>query len=180
MKNIFTAALAAFVLAFAHVSFAGGAVVPYENMVSVLSGHHGAPGDEYWSKLDADHTREVLLKISGDEKVHTIVRARAVLALAHFRTEQTAAVITQKAKSDSLPYLRSAAFESLAKSEGENALKALSDGLKDSDVMVRISVARSIGKIGGAEAKKTLKGSLGSEKDSTAKSVMEKTVEQMR
>lgn len=179
MKYAFSA-LTALSLLFASTSFAQDVVVPYENMVSVLSGHHGMPNSAYFARLKPDAARETLMKIAGDETVFPVARARAMLALAYFRSEDAAGMVADKAVNDKNPYMRSSAYEALGDMEGEKAVKTIGEGLKDADVMVRLSAIRSLGKIGGAEAKKLMEDNLPAEKNPTAAVVMKKSLEQMR
>jgi len=181
MKKMLMALVAAAAIMFTtSSSFAQGAVVPYENMVSILSAYHGLPEPEYWSRLDVNHTREMLTKMVDDQKLHTIVRARAMLALQYFRTDDTVNLIAGKAKGDSIAYMRSTAYEALVNSEGEKALKLVGEGLKDSDTMVRMSAIRSLKKIGGPEAKSMLEGNLKEESNPAVKSVMQRSLDQMK
>ena len=179
MKHVISA-LTALSLVFVSTSFAQDVVVPYENMVSVLSGHHGMPDSAYFARLKPDTARETLMKIAGDETVFPVARARALLALAYFKTDAATSMVADKAANDTNPYMRSSAYEALGNMEGASAVKTIGAGLKDSDVMVRLSAIRSLGKIGGAEAKKLLEDNLPAEKNSTAAVVMKNSIEQMR
>lgn len=179
MKHVFSA-LTALSLVFASTSFAQEVVVPYENMVSVLSAHHGMPDSAYFARLKPDTAKETLMKIAGDETVFPVARARAMLALVYFRSDDAASLVADKAVNDKNPYMRSSAYEALGDMEGEKAVKTIGGGLKDSDVMVRLSAIRSLGKIGGAEAKQLIEDNLTAEKNPTAATVMKKSLERMR
>ena len=179
MKYLFSA-LTALSLVLASTSFAQDVVVPYENMVSVLSGHHGMPNSTYFARLKPDTARETLMRIAGDETVFPVARARAMLALANFRSDEAASMVAGKAANDPNPYMCSSAYEALGDMEGTSAVKTIGEGLKDSDVMVRLSAIRSLGKIGGQEAKKLMEDNLPAEKNPTASAVMKKSLEQMR
>jgi HEAT repeat protein len=179
MKHLFSA-LIVFSLFAAPVSFAQDVAVTYESMISVLSGRHGMPDSGYFAKLEPKSAHETLMKISGDEKVFPVARARAMLALAYFKSNEASRMVAGKAANDKNPYMRSSAYEALANIEGANAVKALGEGLKDTDVMVRLSAIRSLGKIGGPEAKKLIEDNMLVEKHPTASAVMQKSLEQMR
>ncbi|MBF0291056.1 MAG: HEAT repeat domain-containing protein [Nitrospinae bacterium] len=179
MKHLFCA-LTALSLVFASTSFAQDVVVSYGDMVSVLSGRHGMPEGDYFARLKPDSARETLIKIAGDEKVFPVARARALLALTHFKTSETASIVADKAVNDKNAYIRSSAYEALGNMEGEKAVKTIGEGLKDTDVMVRLSAIRSLGRIGGQEAQKLMEDNLPLEKNPTASSVMKKSLEQIR
>lgn len=179
MRHLFYA-LMAFSLLCASTSYAQDILVPYGDMVSILSGRHGMPESDYFARLKPDPARETLMKIAGDEGVFPVARARAMLALTYFKTADTAKLVADKAANDKNPYMRSSAYEALANMEGERAIKALGAGLKDSDVMVRLSAIRSLGKVGGPEAKKLIEDNAQEEKNPTAAAVMKKSLEQMR
>lgn len=179
MKHPFYA-LIAFSLVFTSTSFAQDVVVPYGDMVSVLSGRHGMPESDYFARLKPELARETLIKIAGDEKVFPVARARAMLALSYFKTGETASLVADKAVNDKNAYIRSSAYEALARMEGEKAIKTIGEGLKDADVMVRLSAIRSLGRIGGQEAKQMMEDNLPAEKNPTASAVMKKSLEQIR
>jgi hypothetical protein len=173
-------ALTAFFTVLSSPSLAQDVVVPYENMVSVLSGFHGMPGKDYFDRLKPDAARETLMKIVGDEQVFPVARGRAMLALAYFKNDDALNLVTGKVMGDKNPYLRSSALEALTNMEGAKAVKTIGAGLKDSDVMVRLSAIRSLKKIGGDEARKLIEESLAEEKNPTAAVVMKNSLEQMR
>jgi len=179
MKHLFFA-LIAFSLAFAPASFAQDVVVAYDNLISVLSGRHGMPDSAYFARLEPKSATETLMKIAGDEKVFPVARARAMLALAYFKSGEAARMVADKAANDKNPYMRSSAYEALGNMEGANAVKAIGEGLKDDDVMVRLSAIRSLGRVGGPEAKKLIEDNMQVEKHPTASAVMQKSLEQMR
>lgn len=179
MKRLFYA-LMALSLVFAPASFAQDVVVSYGDMVSVLSGRHGMPDSDYFARLNPGPAKETLAKIAGDENVFPVARARAMLALANFRSVETAALVADKAANDKNPYIRSSAYEALGNMEGANAVKAIGEGLNDADVMVRLSAIRSLGRVGGPEARKLIEDNMQVEKSPTASAVMKKSLEQMR
>lgn len=179
MKHLFSA-LVAFSLVFASTSFAQDVLVPYDDMISILSGRHGMPENSYFAKLQPDAARETLMKIAVDEKVFPLARGRAMLALTYFRSGEASRLVADKAVNDKNPYMRSSAYEALANMEGATAVKTISEGLKDPDVMVRISAIRSLGMVGGQEAKKTIEDNIQVEKHPTVSAVMKKSLEQMR
>jgi hypothetical protein len=179
MKRLFSA-LMAFSLVFASASFAQDVVVAYDNLISVLSGRHGMPDSAYFARLEPKSATETLMKIAGDEKVFPVARGRAMLALANFRSTETATLVADKAANDKNPYIRSSAYEALGNMEGEKAVKTIGEGLKDTDVMVRLSAIRSLGRVGGPEARKLIEDNMQVEKSPTASAVMKKSLEQMR
>lgn len=179
MKYLFSA-LIAFSLVFASTSFAQDALVPYGDMVSVLLGRHGMPDSDYFARLKPDPARETLMKIAGDENVFPVARARAMLALSYFRNRETTRMVADKAANDKNPYMRSSAYEALGNMEGASAVKTIGEGLKDADVMVRLSAIRSLGRIGGQEAKKLIEDNMQVEKNPTAAAVMKRSLEQIR
>lgn len=179
MKHLLLA-MAALLTFSSSPSSAQDIVVPYENMVSVLSGFHGMPGKDYFDRLKPDTARETLMKIAEDEQVFPVARGRAMLALSYFKNSDALNLVTGKAMYDKNPYLRSSALEALTNMDGANAIKTIGAGLKDSDVMVRLSAIRSLKKIGGDDARKLMEESLSEEKNPTASAVMKKSLEQMR
>ncbi|MBI4666811.1 MAG: HEAT repeat domain-containing protein [Nitrospinae bacterium] len=183
VRNMAIAALAVLTLVFAPSvgrAQAGTVVVPYENMVSVLSAYHGMPGKDYWAKLNPEATRATLIGISNDEKLFPAVRARAMLALAYFKNDEAVSLVVKKSKGDLNPYIRATAIEALAALEGEKAVTSVGPGLEDVDVMVRISAIRALKKIGTPEAKKTLEGAMATEKNPTARSILQKSLGDIR
>lgn len=179
MKHLFYA-LMAFSLVFASTSFAQGTQVPYDDMISILSGRHGMPESAYFARLEPKSATETLMKIAGDESVFPLARGRAMQALTYFKSSEASRMVADKAVNDKNPYMRASAYEALANIEGARAVKTISEGLKDTDVMVRISAIRSLGMVGGQEAKKTIEDNMQVEKHPTVSAVMKKSLEQMR
>lgn len=180
MKKIILAAVAAIMFMNPSVSQADGVIVEYDNLIAVLSGYHEMPEADYWAGLEPESTRASLIKIANDLNVFTVIRARALYALTYFNNDEVSRFIRDKAKSDSIPYMRSSAFGALARSDGEKALDVFSDGLNDKEVMVRLSAARSLRRVGGDRARAILERAASTEKNSTAKSVFDKNLKAMR
>lgn len=180
MRNTLLAVIAALILLSPSLGAAQDVVVPYENLVSVLSGYHGAPGPDYWERLEPESTKQNLMRIVEDPEVFTVVRARAMTALTYFDGEEVESLLTQKARTEKTGYMRAAAYEALAEAKGKGATRALGEALQDEDTIVRLTAVRSLRKIGGPEAKKVLREGMEREKNPTARSVMSKALEQMR
>lgn len=180
MRNPIAAALAATLLMLSGPAFAQGAVVSYEDLVSVLSGYHGAPDREYWAGLEPETARENLLRMIDDPEVFTVVRARAMTALTYFGGVEVERLLEKRMKTEKNPYLRASACEALVRAKGQRALPDLSEALSDEDVMVRLTAVRSLRKLGGPEAMEVIRQRVDGEKNDTARKVMMKTLEQMR
>ncbi len=180
MRKIILAAVAVIMFINPSGARADGVVVEYQNLIAVLSGYHNIPDAEYWARLDPESTRASLVKMANDPEVFTVVRARALYALNYYKNGEVSQLIRDVAKGDSIPYMRSSAFGALAQSEGVKALDAFREGLGDKDVMVRLSAARSLRQVGGARARAILERASLAETNSTAKSVFEKNLKEMR
>lgn len=176
--------LRTFIIFFAVLSSYGTAFaqevhVTYEDLKSVLSGYHSMPEADYWERLDHESTKQNLLRLSVDESVVTVIRARAIIALTHFMDEDVFARIVKRATEDPKAYIRSSAVEAIARSRaGKKAMKHLGDALSDNDVMVRLTSMRALRKAGTPEALGMLRKRLESESNRTARSVIEKSLEQ--
>ncbi|MGK7346302.1 MAG: HEAT repeat domain-containing protein [Candidatus Nitrospinota bacterium M3_3B_026] len=179
MKKTLAAAFAATLLMISGPAFAQGAVVSYEDLVSVLSGYHGAPDREYWAGLEPETARENLLRMIDDPEVFTVVRARAMTALTYFDGAEVERLLEGKMKTEKNPYLRASACEALVRAKGQRALQDLSEALSDEDVMVRLTAVRSLRKLGGPKAREIIREKMDSEKNDTARKVMMKTLEQI-
>ncbi len=180
MKKTCIAALAALTLMLPAAAPAQDIVVSYDNLVSALSGYHGIPGADYWGRLDPDLTRAALIRMAGDPKVFTPMRARALRALTYFANDEVSDFLYAKAKNDSVAYMRSSAYEALAIANGAEAASILEEGLNDRDVIVRLIAARTLGVIKTPVAVKALERRLATEKNATARSVISKTLERIR
>ena len=180
MNKTIAAAFAAMLFTISGPALAQDVVVDHDNMVSVLSGYHGMPGADYWARLEPEQALETLMNIANDPAVFTVVRARALSALTHFKNEAVTNLLVDKARNDKVAYMRSAAYEAIAKAEGPAATASLAEALKDTDVMVRLTAVRSLRKIGTPEAKAALRTGIEIEKNPTARSVMTSTLEQMK
>ncbi len=161
-------------------SFAQNVVVSYEDLISSLSGYHEAPDADYWNRLEPGSTKANLLRIVNDEHVLTIVRARALTALTYYEGEDALNAIKRTATDNPSAFMRSAAYEALSTSRTKMLAPLIARGLDDGDVMVRLSAVRSLRKIGTDEAMRALEKRLGTENNSTARSVISKTLNQMR
>ncbi len=179
MNRIMVAAVAVLIFMTPLRSFAGGVIVSYENLQSVLSGYHGMPEADYWNRLDPVSTRESLMRMANDPKVFTIVRARALQAMAYYSNDDVTELLDRKAKGDKVAYIRSAALQALATAKGDQAVNALGEALKDDDVMVRLTAIRSLQAINAPEARNMLMRSLETEKNKTARHVMNRALKQM-
>ncbi|VAX22962.1 hypothetical protein MNBD_NITROSPINAE01-791 [hydrothermal vent metagenome] len=161
-------------------SFAQNVVVSYEDLISSLSGYHETPDADYWNRLEPGSTKASLLRMVNDERVLTIVRARALTALAYYGSEDAINAIKTTATNNPSAFMRSAAYEALSMSRTKMAAPLIARGLDDADVMVRLSAVRSLRKIGTDEAVRALEKRLGAENNSTARSVISKTLKQMQ
>ncbi|VAX26171.1 hypothetical protein MNBD_NITROSPINAE02-1693 [hydrothermal vent metagenome] len=180
MKKIILVAVVALIFISPSGARAGGIVMEYQNLVAVLSGYHNIPEAQYWARLEPESTRASLIKMANDSEVFTVIRARALFALEYYKNDEVSRLIRDVAKSDSIPYMRSSAYGALVRSEGVRALDAFRDGLGDKDTMVRLSAARSLRQVGGARARAILERASLAEKNSTVKSVFEKSLKEMR
>ncbi len=160
-------------------AYAGDIIVPRDELVSILSGYHDTPGEDYWMKLDPGQTRETLKSITDDPTVFTPVRARALIALTYFGNDEVSGLLSNKLRTETLPYLRSAACEALSRLKGEESLPELKDALNDQNVMVRLTAIRSLRRLGTDNAKQTLQNRLATETNTTAKSVIQRALTQM-
>lgn len=154
-----------------------GIVVEREEMISVLSGYHGAPGAEYWQKLDPASTRATLRAIIEDGSVFPVARSRAMRALTYV-DGQAGEYLGARAANEKNTYLRASAYDAHARAAGEGALPALTGALNDSDAMVRIMAARNLSRIGTPEAKQTLRRAMESEKNGVARSIMSRSLKE--
>ena len=157
----------------------GNVVVSYDSLVEALSGYHEIPGADYWARLEPESTKANLTRMADDPAVFTLVRARALRALVYYADDQVAQLLTRKATQDPLAYMRSSACEAYMLMDKTKATPLLSTALDDKDVMVRLTAARALRMVGTPEAKMALERRLGSEKNNTARFVINRSLELM-
>ncbi len=154
--------------------------VTKKNLVSVLSGYHEAPGEEYWRNLEPETTKTTLIDIATDTTVFTIARARALLALQYFADDESMAVVAERAVNDPVPYMRATAVEALSDMKGEKRVELLSKTLSDKELMVRLTAINSLKTIGTAEARSALENHNGVETDKSAREIIGKALSEMK
>ena len=111
MKKLLLTCFALALLIFPSTGSAQGIVMDYDGLVSVLSGFHGGPDADYWKKLDFESTKAMLITISDDETLNTIVRSRALLALTHFPSQGTTAHLSNITAGGKIAYMRASALD---------------------------------------------------------------------
>lgn len=174
MKKLSLTFLTFALILFPAAGSADGVVMDYDGLVSVLSGYHGGPDEGYWKKLDFESTKATLVKISDDEKQNTIVRARALLALAHFPSDDTASHLSNKTVGGKIAYIRASALDAYSRLKTRRDINVIKGALSDDAVIVRLQAVRTLSAIGGADAKLALQEAKKKEKNKTARSVIEK------
>jgi HEAT repeat protein len=180
MFNRFAILLAAALFFTPMVAMADGIVVGKTELVSILSGYHGAPGADYWARLDPAATPVTLKAIAEDESVFPIARSRALTALTYFADGSTADYLAHQAGSLKNAYLRASAYDAYGQAAGTAGVKTLANGLYDDDTMVRVMSSRALSRVGGKEAASSLRKAIASERNSTARSIMKKSLDSIQ
>ena len=178
MKKLLLTCCALALLVFPSTSAAQGIVIDYEGLVSVLSGFHGGPDADYWKKLDFESTKTSLVKISNDEGLNTMVRSRALLALAHFPSQSTTAHLSDITTDGKVAYIRASALDAYSRLNSGKEIDVIKGALSDEAVIVRLQAVRTLSLIGGQEARLALLEAKEKEKNKTALSVIERALAQ--
>lgn len=132
---------------------------------ALLGGYEFEPSKQDWQRLGPD-ALNVLVAIANDDKQLPSRRARAIASMIHFEGPAVSANLATFTDSKTLPMtLRATAAEVLIARDGEKALSRVSPLLSATDPRVRETVAKSLGRLGSADARKTLASRLEKEQD---------------
>ncbi len=105
-----------------------------------------------------------LREIAADESVPTSRRGRAISALQHYPTDEVRELLAETVKSGDKSLYRRKAVGALGAAFGADAVATISPYLTDKDEQLRIAVARTLGNVGGDDARAALEARVKKEK----------------
>jgi HEAT repeat protein len=132
-----------------------------------------------WMKM-GDDVDDVLQSVVVDQKAKMLLRARAAMALSHFKSDASKQVLASVV-SNSKTYwiLRSRAASSLARTYQADALPLIQPLLTDSHKRTREGAIKAFGLVDTAQSKTLLQGRVSLEKNTYLKGLINKTLARM-
>lgn len=141
---------------------------------ALLGGYEFEPTKAHWDKLGPS-ALDVLVAIANDNSALPSRRARAIASMNHFDGAAVSGNLITFTQSSSLPpTLRATAASVLVAREGDSALPTVTPLLSSSDVRVREMVAKSLARLGTADARKSLESRRDTEQDPAVREVIQR------
>jgi HEAT repeat protein len=138
---------------------------PHDQVLRLLASSETLPREADWAPLGPAALPE-LLSLIGDPNAPEAQRTRAVAALAVVSEASASQRLQELLLGQDTPTaVRVAATLALGRREGLRALPVLTPLLSDSSPRVRIAVAQTLGRMGGAETRQALESRLSLEEE---------------